>query len=66
MATKPDILRARLEPEIIEEAKRLADEHYDGNLSMLVRMAVKRYTTHLTRQDDQATADADQREAIPA
>jgi hypothetical protein len=37
------MLFARLDPKDFDEARRIADEEYDGNLSLLVRIAVKRF-----------------------
>ena len=34
---------ARVDPEVKEQAQAVADREFDGNLSMLVRVAVKRF-----------------------
>ena len=41
---------ARLEPEDRDAAQEVADERYDGNLSMLVRVAVKEYVAKWRKQ----------------
>jgi len=41
------MLFARVDQEFGDEVQRLADEHYDGNMSMLVRQAVKRFLPFL-------------------
>lgn len=39
---KSPTLFSRVKEEDFEEAKRVAEDHFDGNLSILVRIAVKR------------------------
>ena len=43
MDDKKSMLWARVDQEFADEAQAVADEHYDGNMSMLVRQAVKRF-----------------------
>lgn len=40
---KQPMLFSRVDPEFAKQAQDLADREYDGNVSMLVRIAVKRF-----------------------
>lgn len=64
METKRPMLWTRVDQEVADEAQRLADEHYDGNLSMFVRKAVDRFAIWLKALpvDVPAQADADDRQ----
>jgi hypothetical protein len=43
MDERMPMLWARVDQEFFDEAKAAAKEHYDGNMSTLVRQAVKRF-----------------------
>lgn len=47
MEAKRPMLWTRVDKDVADEAQRLADEHYDGNLSMFVRKAVDRFSVWL-------------------
>lgn len=42
VGTRRPMLFSRVDPEEFEEAQKVADELYDGNLSLLVRLSVRR------------------------
>lgn len=66
MEPKKPMLWTRVDQETADEAQRLADEYYDGNISMLVRQAVKRFIPVLRAMPSVAEIDADDVTAVPA
>jgi hypothetical protein len=38
-------LNARVDPDIAERCQRVADQLYDGNMALFVRLAIKRFLT---------------------
>lgn len=48
METKRPMLWTRVDQDVADKAQRLADVHYDGNLSMFVRKAVDRFAKWLS------------------
>lgn len=69
METKKPMLWARVDPDLADAAQALADEHYDGNVSMFVRQAVKRFIRAFALADTDAppVEDADREmTAVPA
>lgn len=41
---------SRVEPDEMSEYQRLADQHYDGNLSLFVRLALRKFAATLKQQ----------------
>lgn len=55
---KNPMLFTRVEPSIRDEAQRVADREYDGNLSLLVRLAVKAFIAKVDRKQASEGAEA--------
>lgn len=53
-------LHIRLAPEAVADAQQVADREYDGNLSMLVRIAVDRF---VAERKAQVTTDTERQAA---
>lgn len=47
---------SRVDPKDRQEAQELADELYDGNLSLLIRMAVKAFIRSMKPEKQEAAA----------
>lgn len=52
------MLFTRLDPDDKQEAQKIADERFDGNLSMLVRIAVKDFIARIQCENENASRDA--------
>ena len=52
------MLFSRVKEEDFDEAKRVAEEHFDGNLSILVRIAVKRMVSSFKASEDDSETKA--------
>ena len=50
------MLFTRIDPEELQEAQEIADERYDGNLSMLVRIAVRELIRAVRSEHKEAKA----------
>lgn len=57
MDDKKPMLWTRVDQQTADDAQQLADEHYDGNMSMLVRQAVKRFLPVLRTMPVEPAAD---------
>ncbi len=51
MSDRQPMLYARVPPETLEQAQNIADREYDGNLSLLVRIAVKRLVASVLERE---------------
>lgn len=53
---KPSDRRAmifsRIDPDELETYQAVADRHYDGNLSLMIRLAIREFVARLTQQGD--------------
>jgi predicted transcriptional regulator len=59
MEPKKPMLWTRVDAETAAEVQKLADEHYDGNLSMFVRQAIKRFAKWLSLHEDDGSPESE-------
>jgi hypothetical protein len=57
------MLFTRAEPSLVEQVKRVADREFDGNSSMVVRIAIRRFVAEREAQYDEASDTSTEQKA---